>query len=210
MKLSLQTQILKKRLLNLCELKHQYVNGSVSLLDKIAELRMKMPKDLYVDTKLLSNYIGKFCGKNGEQNYVSDVVSYNSGNIVYPSDIDNVFAYNEKNYKYYLDIGNISYEFPMGNWSDRVSLETLLFDNATNSMSRLVIDYPQLLNYIMKAYEDTKIARIENEKATLIRRLLNLEEHAEELQDDIINLDRQLPIGVRIRNYASEVFNLKK
>lgn len=210
MKLSLQTQILKKRLLNLCELKHQYVNGSVSLLDKIAELRMKMPKDLYVDTKLLSNYIGKFCSKNGEQNYVSDVVSYYSGNIVYPSDIDNVFAYNEKNYKYYLDIGNISYEFPMGNWSDRVSLETLLFDNATNSMSRLVIDYPQLLNYIMKAYEDTKIARIESEKATLIRRLLNLEEHAEELQDDIINLDRQLPIGVRIRNYASEVFNLKK
>ena len=209
MRLTLQTQKLKKNLLNYYKTKYQYLNESADVQDKFADQIVRMRDiDLDFDVSYLNKYIFKFFEEKGKNvvNCASDVLSYDIGKVYYPCDYDSIGAYREKKYTYYLDIDNRTYEFPMGNKSNSISLDTVLFNHSTNTMSSLIQDYPQLINYIFRAYEDSKIARIENEKAELIKRIIYMEKHAEELQDDIIALNQQLPFGKRLKNFVKDVF----
>lgn len=212
MKLTMQTKKLKKDLLSYCKLKNQYMNGDVSLLDEYVEKgAILQENNLDIDVLCLNKYIYKFFAEKNSNiaNCACDVLSYDSGKLFYPCDYDSVGAYREKKYKYYLDVDNTSYEFPMNNNPKTIALDTVLFNKTTSTLSNLIQDYPQIIDYVLKAYEDTKIARIESERAELIKRIVYMQNHAEELQENIIDLNRQLPLGKRVGNFIKEVLCIK-
>ena len=212
MKLSMQTRKLKKNMLHLYQLIEQYYRGKETDTAKIFDIKLRLPENLTVDIEYLNKNLSEFCNNHTDNapNWYDEVMSYDSGNVVYSIDVDNIFAYNEKSYEYHLDIDDTAYRFPMGKNSYTIDLNTLLFNNSTHSMSRLVRDYPQIIDYIFKAYEESKIASIENEKASLIKRLVDLQQDVEDLQYRVWALESKLPIGKRVKNFAKSVFNIKE
>lgn len=152
--------------------------------------------DIYIDYLEATSAFHKYCKKF--KIFPSLVKLETVGEeTIYPCDLEPM-SYKAKQYQLTLGTYGKNHTVFLGTNLDKVNILELLFDTKTGNFSKLIINNPYLYDYILMAYQNTQMKKLETEKAQLIKQMIEAKKTVETRKQQIKDINKQLPITKQI------------